>query len=165
MQLAADKAEAASEAELVRRAMAKEKAMPPVKGFFGAAAKCVFSCDCPFAVSLGTGLGSASALLLLVPLFFCISSYKHRMQSNGLALSDMATIATSGIHCAWLCTNIVQCGRLSFDTLPTWLSVGRGGLRGSGSGADAASDDPDLPDGNPMLSCHALCTDGICCYW
>ena len=41
MQLAADKAEAASEAELVRRAMAKEKTMPPVKGFFGAAAKYV----------------------------------------------------------------------------------------------------------------------------
>ncbi|KAA6428433.1 MAG: hypothetical protein FRX49_01309, partial [Trebouxia sp. A1-2] len=39
VQLAADKAEAASEAELVRRAMAKEKAMAPVKGFFGAAAK------------------------------------------------------------------------------------------------------------------------------
>ncbi len=40
MQLAADKGEAASEAELVRRAMAKEKTLP-VKGFFGAAAKYV----------------------------------------------------------------------------------------------------------------------------
>ncbi|DBA76305.1 TPA: hypothetical protein ACH3X1_010019 [Trebouxia sp. C0004] len=39
VQLAADKAEAASEAELVRRAMAKEKTLLPVKGFFGAAAK------------------------------------------------------------------------------------------------------------------------------
>lgn len=41
------------------------------------------------------------------------------------------------------------------DTLPTWLSVCRGGLRGSGSGADAASDDPDLPNGKSYaeLSC------------
>ena len=35
VQLAADKGEAASEAELVRRAMAKEKTVNPVKGFFG----------------------------------------------------------------------------------------------------------------------------------
>lgn len=48
VQLAADKAEAATQADLVRRAMAKEKNMPPVKGFFGAAAKCVSSCICPF---------------------------------------------------------------------------------------------------------------------
>jgi len=48
VQLAADKAEAASEAELVRRAMAKEKTMPPVKGFFGAAAKYVSSCKLSF---------------------------------------------------------------------------------------------------------------------
>ena len=73
MQLAADKAEAASEAELVRRAMAKEKAMPPVKGFFGAAAKCVSICDCSFAVSPAAGLGLTSGLLLWVPLFFCVS--------------------------------------------------------------------------------------------
>lgn len=92
MQLAADKAEAASEAELVRRAMAKEKTMLPVKGFFGAAAKYVSSCNCPFAVSLRAGLGSTSGLLLRVPLFFCISSCLDR-QSNGLGLSDMATIA------------------------------------------------------------------------
>ena len=39
VQLAADKGEAASEADLVRRAMAKEKAAPPVKGFFGTASK------------------------------------------------------------------------------------------------------------------------------
>ena len=37
VQLAADKGEAASETELVRRAMAKEKTALPVKGFFGAA--------------------------------------------------------------------------------------------------------------------------------
>ena len=37
VQLAADKGEAASEGELVRRAMAKEKTTLPVKGFFGAA--------------------------------------------------------------------------------------------------------------------------------
>ena len=74
VQLAADKAESASEAELVRRAMAKEKTLPPVKGFFGAAAKCVFSCDCLFAVPLGAGLGPNSGLLLLVPLLFCTSS-------------------------------------------------------------------------------------------
>ena len=35
VQLAADKGEAASEAELVRRAMAKEKTVNAVKGFFG----------------------------------------------------------------------------------------------------------------------------------
>ncbi len=81
VQLAADKAEAASEAELVRRAMAKEKAMPPVKGFFGAAAKCVSSCICPFAVSLGAGLGSNFGLLLWVALFFCISSCLDRQQA------------------------------------------------------------------------------------
>ena len=36
VQLAADKGEAAGEAELIRRAMAKEKTANPVKGFFGA---------------------------------------------------------------------------------------------------------------------------------
>ena len=35
VQLAADKGEVAGEAELVRRAMAKEKTVNPVKGFFG----------------------------------------------------------------------------------------------------------------------------------
>ena len=43
VQLAADKGDAASEADLVRRAMAKEKSAPPVKGFF---AKYVLSIAC-----------------------------------------------------------------------------------------------------------------------
>lgn len=37
VQLAADRDEAASEHELVRRTMAKEKSLLPAKGFFGAA--------------------------------------------------------------------------------------------------------------------------------
>ena len=80
VQLAADKAEAVSEAELVRRTMAKEKTIPPVKGFFGAA-KCVSSCDCPFAVAPAAGLVSTTGLLLWVPLFFCISSCLDRQQA------------------------------------------------------------------------------------
>ncbi len=102
--------------------------------------------NCPFAVSLRAGLASTSGLLLRVPLFFCISSCLDR-QSNGQVCQTWQPSPTSAIHCAWLCTKIAQCGRLSFDTLPTWLAVCRGGPRGSGSGADAASDDPDLPDG------------------
>ncbi len=80
---------------------------------------------------------------------------------------------TNAIYCAWLYTKVAQCGRLSFDTLPTWLSVCRGGLRGSGSGADAASDDPDLPDGKSYagLSCTVhrwhmlLLVDIFCLLW
>ncbi len=40
VQLAADRGEAASEQDLVRRTMAKEKSALPVKGFFGAARYC-----------------------------------------------------------------------------------------------------------------------------
>lgn len=44
VQLAADKGEAASEADLIRRAMAKEKSAPPVKGFFAKYVSCICVC-------------------------------------------------------------------------------------------------------------------------